>query len=315
MDHPPNGLGEANRASERSGANGAVLPRSQTARRLSRLLKSVWKIALRKPLGVFGLFITIALVVTAAGADWIATHDPVATDQTAPLLAPSTDHLFGTDQFGRDLFSRIVHGARISLSIGFISALLGTTFGAFLGLVSGYVGGKFDLFLQRIMDIFMTFTLLVLAIAIAAAHRQSQANVLLAIALPIIPRVQRTIRSQSLVLREAVFVEAARALGASVPRIVLRHMAPNTTAVYLVLVSSQLGAAILVEASLSFLGLGVPQPHPSWGGMLSGASGRYAEIAPWLVIFPGIAISLVVFGFNLFGDALRDVLDPRLRKG
>jgi peptide/nickel transport system permease protein len=216
---------------------------------------------------------------------------------------------------GRDVYSRIIHGARISLAVGIASTLLGGLLGVFIGLMSGYLLGWFDLIMQRVMDIMQALPLLVMALVMAAALGPSLENTIIAISIPLVPNVARVIRSTTLSIRELPFVEAARAAGMSEMRIALLHVLPNTISPFIVLATAQLGAAILTEASLSFLGLGIPEPHPSWGRMLSESAAEYMRVAPWLVIFPGIAISLVVFGTNLLGDALRDALDPRQRNG
>src|SRR5579884_1822657 len=248
-----------------------------------------------------------------AGAVFITAYDPVATNAAISLLSPDQAHPLGTDAMGRDIYSRIVYGARISLAVGLGSTALGSVFGVILGLASGYIGGWIDLVIQRIVDILQAMPLLVLALVMAASLGPALGNTIVAIAIPLIPYTARVIRSNTLALREQPFVEAARAVGMSEFRIAVRHVLPNTLAPLIVIATAQLGAAILTEASLSFLGLGVPEPHPSWGRMLSESAAEYVRVAPWLVIFPGLAISLAVFGTNLFGDALRDILDPRLR--
>jgi peptide/nickel transport system permease protein len=221
----------------------------------------------------------------------------------------------GADVMGRDMYSRIVHGARISLAVGLGATVLGSTLGLVIGLASGYLLGWVDLVVQRLIEIMQALPLLVLALVMAAALGPSLQNTIIAIAIPLTPTVARVIRASTLALREMPFVEAARATGMSEFRIAVRHVLPNTLAPLIVLATAQLGSAILTEASLSFLGLGVPEPYPSWGRMLSESAAEYVRTAPWLVVFPGIAISLAVFGTNLFGDALRDMLDPRLRTG
>jgi peptide/nickel transport system permease protein len=265
------------------------------------------------PLGFVGALIMVVFVFAAVFADFITSYGPTTTNSAISLLSPGHGHPLGTDQMGRDIYSRIVYGARISLAVGLGSTALGGFFGVLLGLTSGYVGGWVDLIIQRIVDILQAVPLLVLALVMAAALGPALDNTIVAIAIPLIPSTARVIRSNTLALREQPFVEAARAVGMSEFRIAVRHVLPNTLAPLIVIATAQLGAAILTEASLSFLGLGVPEPHPSWGRMLSDSTAEYVRTAPWLVIFPGLAISLAVFGTNLFGDALRDILDPRLR--
>lgn len=265
------------------------------------------------PLGAAGAVIMTVFVLAAVFADLITTNSPLATHASRSLAAPSAAYWFGGDVMGRDLYSRIVYGARISLAVGIGSTVLGCLLGVVIGLASGYLGGWFDLVTQRIMDILQALPLLVLALVFAAALGPSLQNTVIAISIPLIPTVARVIRSNTMALREQAFVEAANAIGMSEWRIAARHILPNTVAPLIVLATAQLAAAILTEASLSFLGLGIPEPHPSWGRMLSESAAEYMRRAPWLVIFPGLAISLVVFGTNLLGDALRDMLDPRQR--
>ena len=276
-------------------------------------LKWLLRFARKKPLGAIGGAIVFMMVVTALAAPFVSPYDPIDDDYEVKLTGPSTSHFFGTDQFGRDLFSRVLHGARVSLYVGLFSVALGTGAGTLLGLTSGYLGGKVDLLIQRCADVLMAFPFLVLAMAIVATLGASINNVVLAIAIVQAPNVSRVVRSSVLSLKENQYIEAARAIGGSTPRIMLRHIAPNVMAPVIILATAGLGSAILVEASLSFLGVGTPPPLPSWGGELSKAGRQFAQVAPWLAIFPGIAITLAVFGFNLVGDALRDVLDPRLR--
>jgi peptide/nickel transport system permease protein len=267
----------------------------------------------KKPLGAAGGVLMLVMVVTAVFAEVLQTHDPIATNAAYTLGRPNLEHLLGTDHLGRDIYSRIVHGARVSLVVGVASTLLGSVLGGIIGLLSGYVGGKTDLVTQRVLDILQGLPLLVLALVMSAALGPSVQNVVIAISIPIIPRAARVIRSSVLSIREMQYVEAARSLGVQHLRIAFRHILPNTIGPFIVLCTAQLGSAILVEATLSYLGLGVPEPYPSWGRMLSVSAAEYAQKAPHLVLFPGIAISLAVFGSNLLGDALRDTLDPRLR--
>ena len=270
-------------------------------------------LAQRHMLGTIGLIIMVMFVSVAALADVICRFSPLAVDSAHALAAPNTLHWMGTDSFGRDVWSRIVHGARISLAVGIGSTALGSSIGVMIGLASGYLSGWVDLAFQRVTDILQALPLLVLALVMTAALGPTLPNVILAIAIPLIPTVARVIRANTLALRELPFVEAAKSIGMSETRIALRHVLPNTLAPLIVLATAQLGSAILTEASLSFLGLGIPEPYPSWGRMLSESAAEYVRTAPWLVIFPGLAISLAVFGTNLLGDALRDILDPRQR--
>jgi peptide/nickel transport system permease protein len=267
----------------------------------------------RYPLGAIGALIMILFVATALFADAITTFDPFTTNARASLARPGGEHVLGADFMGRDVFARIVYGARISLAVGVGATALGCIIGVTIGLMSGFFGGWFDLLVQRLMDIMQSLPLLVMALVMAASLGPSLTNTIIAIAIPLVPNVARIIRSNTLSLREMPFVEAARAIGMSETRIAIIHVLPNTLAPLIVLATAQLGSAILVESALAFLGLGVPEPHPSWGRMLSESAAEYVRTAPWLVVFPGVAISAVVFGTNLFGDALRDLLDPRQR--
>ncbi|PYM17005.1 MAG: ABC transporter permease [Candidatus Rokuibacteriota bacterium] len=267
----------------------------------------------KQPLGAVGGGIMLVMLLTAIFAEPLSTHDPIATDAANTLARPGADHWLGSDHLGRDIYSRIVHGARVSLIVGVLSTLAGSVLGGIIGLLSAYFGGKSDLITQRVLDILQGLPLLVLALVMSAALGPSVQNVVIAISVPIIPRAARVIRASVLTIREMQYVEAARALGIRHLRIAFRHVLPNTMGPFIVLATAQLGSAILTEAALSFLGLGVPEPYPSWGRMLSVSAAEYAQKAPWLVLFPGVAISLAVFGSNLLGDALRDTLDPRLR--
>ena len=266
----------------------------------------------KNPLGAAGGLMVLLLLIAALFADAFATHNPVRTSSRV-LVAPGAEFWLGTDNLGRDLYSRVLHGARISLVVGLTSTLLGAVSGGLVGLVSGYLGGTTDLVAPRVMDIMQALPILVLALVLTAALGPSLTNTVIAISVVIAPRAARVVRASVLAIREFVYVESARALGVSHARVAWRHILPNTFGPFIVLVTAQLGGAILAEAALSFLGLGVPEPYPSWGRMLSIAAAEYAQKAPWLVIYPGLAISLAVFGTNLLGDALRDTLDPRLR--
>jgi peptide/nickel transport system permease protein len=260
-----------------------------------------------------GAGVIIAMLLVALAAPLLAPYDPEAVDFGAMLARPSAAHWLGTDSFGRDVLSRLIYGSRTALVVGFGAALLGATAGAILGVGSAYFGGRVDLYLQRGMDVLLCFPLIILALAIVAMLGNNVPNLILAITIPMIPRCALVIRASALSIREMPYVDAARAAGFRHGRIMLRHMLPNVMAPYLIMVTSFLGQAILLEASLSFLGLGVQEPTAAWGLMLRGAAVEFAETAPWVAIFPGLAISLAVFAFNLFGDSLRDALDPRLR--
>jgi peptide/nickel transport system permease protein len=270
----------------------------------------------RRPLGAFGLLLVIVMILSAIFADRIAPYDPTALSFKDLLLPPSPEHLMGTDNFGRDVFSRLVYGSRTALLLGFTASIVGCTLGLALGIIGAYVGGLVDQLIQRLMDVLISFPLIVIAIAVVAALGTGEdkiGNVIAAITVPIIPRVARVVRSSALSVVQMPYIEATRSVGSGAVRIMFLHVAPNVFAPYLIMMTAFLGQAILLEASLSFLGLGVFEPTPSWGLMLRGAGMQFLERAPWLAIAPGIAISLAVFGFNLFGDSLRDALDPRLR--
>ncbi len=267
----------------------------------------------RQPLGTAGAFIVIIMILMAASAEFIAPYDPIVNDFANMLLAPGAEYWLGTDEFGRDILSRLIYGARTALFVGFSCAFIGATAGLVLGVASAYFGGTFDLIFQRVMDVFMAFPLIILALAVVSILGPGIQNVIIAITIPFIPNCARVVRSSALAIREIPYIDAARALGFSHARIILRHMVPNVMAPYLIMITAFVGQAILLEASLSYLGLGVQEPTPAWGLMLSGGAEEYAESAPWIAIIPGIAISLSVFGFNLFGDALPAALDPKLR--
>jgi peptide/nickel transport system permease protein len=290
-----------------------VAPEAATAEPGSRWVSTLLTFCRRRPLGAIGAGIVVIKLVVAAFAPYLAPYDPVTVDFGAMLSPPDAKHWLGTDAFGRDVLSRLIYGSRTALLVGFGSALLGATAGAVLGVGSAYFGGKIDLYLQRLMDVLLCFPLIILALAIVAIMGNNLSNLILAITIPMIPRCALVIRSSALSIREMPYVDAARASGFTHRRIILRHMLPNVMAPYLIMLTAFLGQAILLEASLSFLGLGVQEPTAAWGLMLRGAAVEFAETAPWMAIFPGVAISLSVFAFNLFGDSLRDALDPKLR--
>ena len=268
----------------------------------------------KQPLGTAGLLIVLVMIIAAIFAPWIAPFDPEENNFETMLLAPSMSHLLGTDEFGRDIFSRIIWGARTAMLIGFICAFSAAFGGLLVGVTSAYFGGRVDIIVQRVVDVFIAFPGIILALAIVAVLGTELYFVMLAITIPLLPNCARVVRASALSIREIPYVDAARACGYSHLRIVLRHMAPNVIAPFLIMLTTFLGQAILAEASLTFLGLGVQEPTPAWGLMLRSGAEEFAESAPWVPIFPGLAISLAVFGFNIFGDALRDVLDPRLRQ-
>jgi peptide/nickel transport system permease protein len=273
----------------------------------------IWGFARAKPLGAVGALIILALLAVAALAHTLAPYDPYLPDYGAQFSRPGIDHWLGTDEFGRDVLSRVMYGARIALFVGFAASVIGCSLGGLLGVVSAYCGGTVDLLLERAMDILLAFPQLILALAVASILGPAVPNVVIAVAIPIIPRAARVVRATALSIKENPYVEAAHGLGASHYQVIRRHLLPNVLAPYLIIVTAQLGTAILAEAALSYLGLGAAEPTPSWGLMLSGSAPAYAEKAPWIGLFPGIAISLAVFGFSLFGDSLRDALDPKLR--
>ncbi|MCG8560101.1 MAG: ABC transporter permease [Hyphomicrobiales bacterium] len=276
-------------------------------------LSRIGEMVRKQPLGAFGALVVVVMVVTAMFADYLTVYDPEANAFEHMLAPPSLDFLLGTDQFGRDLLTRIVYGARTALFVGFTSAIIGSSLGLVLGVASAYFGGKFDLVFQRVMDVFMAFPLIIMALAVVAIFGTGVQNVIIAITIPFIPRCARVVRSSALAIREIPYIDAARANGFSNSRIILRHMVPNVMAPYLIMITAFVGQGILLEASLSYLGLGVQEPTPAWGLMLQGGAEEYVESAPWVAIWPGVAISLAVFGFNLFGDSVRDLLDPKLR--
>lgn len=281
--------------------------------RLRRWRHGAQRLARRKPLGAASLIFLTFVTLAAVFAPLAPLQDPYAVDYEAIKAAPSAAHWAGTDTVGRDQLSRLVYAARISLGVGLVSVLLGVSAGSLVGLAAGYGGGLLDLAVMRVVDILMAFPMLVFVLALVSIFGSSVIVTTGVIGVALVPLIARTVRGVVLSLREREFVTAARALGAGTPRIVFRHILPNCAAPIIVLASVMLGGAIVVEASLSFLGLGVQPPTPSWGQMLSGPTRTHMESAPWLVIGPAVAIGLTVLSFNLLGDAIRDLLDPRLR--
>jgi peptide/nickel transport system permease protein len=293
------------------------LPKSKSMWKLSAgmqtLSKGLWRLVREKPLGAFGGMLVLVLMLCAIFAHWIAPYPYDETNVRQRLKPPGAQFYLGTDNLGRDVFSRIIYGARISVTVGFGAVTLSILLATIMGVTSGYFGGKVDVFVQRIVDAAMAFPVLVLLLSIMAVLGPGLLNIILV--LGIIPSANRSriIRSATLSAKENQYVEAARAVGASHLRIILCYILPNIMAPIIIVATNALGAVILIEATLSFLGFGVPPPYPSWGEMLSGSGRSYMYKAPWMAIWPGVAISLAVFGFNMLGDALRDLLDPRLR--
>ncbi len=284
------------------------------ARQRSPLLEFVRQ----QPLGTVSFVIIVLMMFAGLFSPLVAPYDPLDIDFASILGAPSWEHWCGTDAYGRDICSRLIYGSRTALVIGFTSSFVGSTIGATLGVASAYFGGKIDDWIQRFVDILLAFPLIVLALVVVAAFRKFtvggvDVNLIVAIAVPIIPRVARVVRAAALSVRVMPYVDAARAAGYSHSRIIFRHMAPNVVAPYLIMLTAFIAQAILAEASLSFLGLGVTEPTAAWGLMLSGNAADFYRQAPWMILFPGAMISLAVFAFNLFGDSLRDFLDPRFK--
>ena len=272
----------------------------------------------QQPLGAISFAIICAMMIAGIFCEWVAPYDPLAIDFASLLAAPSWDHWCGTDAFGRDICSRLIYGSRTALVIGFTSSFVGSSVGAVLGIASAYFGGRIDNWIQRVVDVLLAFPIIVLALVVVAAFGKVllvgiDVNLIFAITIPIVPRVARVVRAAALSVRVMPYVDAARAAGYSHTRIIFRHMAPNVVAPYLIMLTAFVAQAILAEASLSFLGLGVQEPTAAWGLMLSGNAADFYRQAPWMILFPGVAISIAVFAFNLFGDSLRDYLDPRFK--
>ena len=272
----------------------------------------------QQPLGAVSFVIIVVMLFAGIFSEWVSPYDPLDIDFAGILQPPSWTHWAGTDAYGRDIMSRLIHGARTALVISFSSSFVGSTLGAVLGIASAYFGGRIDDWIQRFMDILLAFPIIVLALVVVAALKTSilfgiDINLIVAIAIPIVPRVCRVVRAAALTVRVMPYIDAARAAGYSDSPIIFRHMAPNVVAPYLIMITAFMAQAILLEASLSFLGLGVTEPTPAWGLMLSGNAADFYREAPWMVLFPGLSISLAVFAFNLFGDSMRDYLDPRFK--
>jgi peptide/nickel transport system permease protein len=294
-----------------------ALPRPRLAARRPRqapaALVAAWRFCRRKPLGALGGLIVVGLLIMAVFAPWIA---PYTYDETIPgarMKAPGAKFWMGTDNLGRDVWSRVVYGARISITVGFATILIGSLLAAAIGISSAYFGGGYDIVVQRLVDAWMSFPYLVIILSLMAALGPGLLNLICALAVLIAAASSRVIRGATLSVMQNPYLEAARAMGCGHARIILRYVVPNVLATIIILATIGLGGVILAESALSFLGFGVPPPYPSWGAMLSGSGRSYMYRAPWMAIWPGAAISLAVFGFNMLGDALRDVLDPRLR--
>lgn len=289
-----------------------------TAARAPRRPSVILDFARQQPIAALSFLFIIALALASALADFVAPFDPLNLDFANVLAAPSAEHWFGTDNFGRDIFSRVLYGGRTALVIGVMSAFLGSVVGGVVGVVSGYFSGRFDFYVQRFIDVLLSFPIIVLAVVVVAMLGKFivfgvDVNLVVAIAIPIVPKVARVVRASALSVRELPYIDAARAAGYSHSRIIFRHVAPNVFAPFIIMFAAFVAQAILLEASLSFLGLGVTEPTPAWGLMLSGNAADFYKEAPWMIIFPGVAISVTVFAFNLFGDGLRDYLDPKFK--
>lgn len=278
-------------------------------------LRGVLRFALRRPLGAISVVVILTLIVVAIFAPVLAPEDPISTNPREKLLGPGdSGYVLGTDEFGRDVLSRIIYGARPSLTAGILATVFGTLLGAAIGLVSGYAGGKVDMLIQRLMDSIMALPGLILLLAVVnVLGKPSLVNIVWALCIFITPSAARVVRGAVLGIKELQFVEGARALGALPLRVVAQHILPNVMAPIIIIASVTVGNAILIEAALSFLGLGVPPPNPTWGNMLAAGGRRWFEQQPSLALIPGLAITITVLAFNLLGDTLRDMLDPRLR--
>ncbi|MBI4308649.1 MAG: ABC transporter permease [Chloroflexi bacterium] len=291
-----------------------VLLRQERGSPLGRAFVAVGRFMSRKPLGAFGAVVVTLLVLVSIFAPLLVPHDPLRIYRDFTYSPPSSTFLLGTDGLGRDVLSRIIYGSRISLYVGLVSVAIGSSIGSVLGMVSAFYGGRVDLLIQRFIDSLMAFPGLILAMALVAVLGPSIDNVVAAVATVLIPRSSRVIRSAALAIEGAEFIQAAKAIGCGDRRIIFRHILPQCVAPYIVIATATIGWAIVLEATLTFLGVGIPPPTPSWGEMLAGEGRASLTFAPWIAIVPGVALSMVAFGFNLLGDSLRDVLDPRLRR-
>ncbi len=283
--------------------------------RLPRALALILRFCWRKPLGAIGAVIVVALIVMAVFADRIAPYSYDDSIRGARMKPPSAQSWMGTDNLVRDIWSRVVYGARISVTVGFATVALATLLATVIGVSSAYLRGPYDIVVQRVVDAWMSFPALVIVLSLLAALGPGLLNLILALSILGAAGTSRVIRGAALSTMQNPYVEAARALGAGHARVIVCHVLPNVMGTVIILATIGLGTVILAESALSFLGFGVPPPYPSWGGMLSGSGRSFMYHAPWMALFPGAAISLAVFGFNMFGDALRDLLDPRMRGG
>jgi peptide/nickel transport system permease protein len=279
----------------------------------AQALRGIGRFCRRKPLGALGAFIVIALLVMAAFAERLAPYGYDETVRGSRMKPPSAAHWLGTDNLSRDMWSRIVYGARVSVTVGVATVGLALFLATAVGVSSGYFGGAYDLVVQRVVDAWLSFPYLVIVLSVMAVLGPGLLNVVLSLAVLIAAVNSRVIRGATISVAQSTYVEAARAVGCGHARIIVWHILPNVAATVIILATIGLGTAILAESALSFLGFGVPPPYPAWGAMLSGSGRTYMFRAPWMAIWPGVAISLAVFGFNMLGDALRDLLDPRLR--
>ncbi len=277
------------------------------------LLQTLLRFARNKPLGAIMGTIIVLIVLMSVFADFVAPYHPL---DTAPLMArepPDRIHWMGYDEVGRDILSRVIFGSRVSLIVGITSVVFGTAIGSIWGLASGYLGGKFDLVTQRAVEVWMSFPSLVLALSLLVVLGAGLHTVIIAVAFTRVPYGVRVIRSVAIAVKEFMYVDAARSVGSSELRVMLRHVLPNCVAPFLIILTAHIGTAIVVEASLGFLGIGIPPPTASWGNMLGSAVGQAINPHWWRIVYPGVAIVITVLSFNIFGDAIRDVLDPRLR--
>jgi peptide/nickel transport system permease protein len=309
----PNGSDELIRIRAVAGSPAAPGAWTALVRTLGSAFAAIWWFCRRKPLGAIGGIIVIAMLLMALFAERVAPYGYDDSIRGARMQAPNLTHWLGTDNLSRDLWSRVVYGARVSLTVGFGTVLLGTLVATVIGVASGYFGGIFDMVIQCVVDAWISFPFFVIAISVLAVLGPGLLNVILSIAVVVAATNSRVIRGATISAMQNAYVEAARAMGAGHARIILRHILPNIAPTIIILATIGLGGVILAESALSFLGFGVPPPYPSWGAMLSGSGRTYMYHAPWMAFWPGVAVSLAVFGFNMLGDALRDVLDPRLR--